>query len=311
VPHPPGVGLFRLSSVVSDAAIVAPGGAMAASRPFKTGSVAFEGHRLHVRDYAGNGPPIVLMHGFPDDLHLYDRVFPLLHGRRVIAFDFLGWGHSDKPRGHVYTFAEQERELDSVVKRLALGQIVAVVHDMSGPAGINWALDHPTGVAGLVLLNTLYSVMPTVNAPQAIRIFSQPEFADLAQAIGGHPKIMHWLYNWQVGRFMSDPRVRAQTLKKFWPIFRSSIPAFASANRDLIPATLAATAREPELTQFNRPVRIIFGERDPYLNAGIARRFHELMPTSDLFLLPARHYVQVDNPGRVAQLITTMASGAG
>jgi hypothetical protein len=35
------------------------------------------------------------------------------------------------------------------------------------------------------------------------------------------------------------------------------------------------------------------------------------MPTSDLFLLPARHYVQVDNPGRVAQLITTMASGAG
>jgi hypothetical protein len=90
-------GMFRrrkvavLVTAIIAAAIVAPGGAMAASRPFKTRSVAFEGHRLHVRDYAGNGPPIVLMHGFPDDLHLYDRVFPLLHGRRVIAFDFLGW----------------------------------------------------------------------------------------------------------------------------------------------------------------------------------------------------------------------------
>src|SRR5262245_27392342 len=124
-------GMFRRRKVVAlvtaiiAAAIVAPGSTIAASRPFKTRSVSFEGHRLYVRDYAGNGPPIVLMHGFPDDLHLYDRVFPLLHGRRVIAFDFLGWGRSDNPRGHVYTFAEQDRQLDSVVKRLALGHIVA------------------------------------------------------------------------------------------------------------------------------------------------------------------------------------------
>jgi pimeloyl-ACP methyl ester carboxylesterase len=50
----------------------------------------------------------------------------------------------------------------------------------------------------------------------------------------------------------------------------------------------ADTAREPELSSFDRPVRIVFGARDPYLNSGMARRFHELLPTSDLFLLPAR-----------------------
>jgi haloalkane dehalogenase len=66
-----------------------------------------------VRDYPGAEVPIILMHGFPDDLHLYDRVFPELRGRRTIAFDLLGWGRSDKPRGHVDTFAEQERELDA------------------------------------------------------------------------------------------------------------------------------------------------------------------------------------------------------
>ena len=45
---------------------------------------------------------------------------------------------------------------------------------------------------------------------------------------------------------------------------------------------------------------------DPYLNRGVARRFHRLLPTSDLFLLPtARHYIQVDEPQMVAALITS------
>src|SRR5262245_28692102 len=52
-------------------------------------------HRLYVREYAGQDPPIVLMHGFPDNLHLYDRLVPYLSPpRRVITFDFLGWGAS-------------------------------------------------------------------------------------------------------------------------------------------------------------------------------------------------------------------------
>jgi haloalkane dehalogenase len=55
-------------------------------------------HRIYVREYPGAEPAIVLMHGFPDDLHLYDRLVPELAGRRLVSFDFLGWGISDKPR---------------------------------------------------------------------------------------------------------------------------------------------------------------------------------------------------------------------
>lgn len=48
----------------------------------------------------------------------------------------------------------------------------------------------------------------------------------------------------------------------------------------------------------------MFGAADPYLNAGVARRFHALLPTSELFLLPdARHYVQLDQPATVARLL--------
>jgi haloalkane dehalogenase len=116
------------------------------------------------------------MRGFPDSLRLYDQLIPKLRGRRIVAFDFLGWGDSDKPRGHTYTFDEEERELDAVVRALRLGGIVPVAHDASGPPAINWSLGHRDQVAGLVLLNTFYSAMPTTNAPEAIRLFSDPAY---------------------------------------------------------------------------------------------------------------------------------------
>jgi haloalkane dehalogenase len=55
-------------------------------------------HRIYVRDHSGAEPAIILMHGFPDNVHLYDRLCPYLSPpRRVVLFDFLGWGSSDKP----------------------------------------------------------------------------------------------------------------------------------------------------------------------------------------------------------------------
>jgi len=69
------------------------------------------------------------------------------------------------------------------------------------------------------------------------------------------------------------------------------------------------TAMIPKLREFKRPVRIIFGAADPYLNQGVARTFHEFFPESELFLIPgARHFVQMDEPEQVAQLILGMPS---
>ncbi|MBV9229283.1 MAG: alpha/beta fold hydrolase, partial [Chloroflexi bacterium] len=50
----------------------------------------------------------MLMHGFPDNMHLYDRLLPwLAESRRVITFDFLGWGQSSKPTNYPYTAENQ------------------------------------------------------------------------------------------------------------------------------------------------------------------------------------------------------------
>jgi haloalkane dehalogenase len=80
-------------------------------------------HRIYVRDHPGAEPAIILMHGFPDNVHLYDRLSPYLSPpRRVVLFDFLGWGSSDKPSGYPYTTDNQVGDLDAVITQLGSGK---------------------------------------------------------------------------------------------------------------------------------------------------------------------------------------------
>src|SRR5262245_3080118 len=289
---------------------------------FQVHAISRGPHRIYAREYPGSEPTLVLMHGFPDDLALYDRLVPQLGGRRVVLFDFLGWGRSDKPDGYPYTFDNLKGDLDAVITQLDLARVVLVGHDASGPPAINWALAHPDRIAALVLLNTFYGLTPTTSPPEAIAICGDLlelrsaalvppaapfTFARLSRAIAESRQMRRWLYVWQVGGFMRDEPVRRQFVRKLWSRFGgspSSIPAFVALNRDLQAAILANTARVPELARFGAPVRIVFGATDPYLNPGVADSFHAAFPTSELFLVPtAGHYVQVDEPEEVARLV--------
>jgi len=266
-------------------------------------------HRIYVKEYPGEEPSIVLMHGFPDNLHLHDRLVPYLSSRRVVTFDFLGWGASDKPSNYPYTAKNQIGELDAVIQQLKLGKVVLVAHDASGPPAIDWALSNPEQTAALVLLNTYYCAMPTLRPPEAIFLFSTPVIRTIARPISAmfDHLIFRRMYWWQVGRFFRDAEIRNQFVPLLYQQFDatpSARPAFFGLNADLLRTVQAGTKAIPKLREFKRPVRIIFGASDPYLNKGVAQRFHELFPMSDMFLLPsARHFVQMDEPQEVARLI--------
>ncbi|MCI0585773.1 MAG: alpha/beta hydrolase [Planctomycetes bacterium] len=258
------------------------------------------------------------MHGFPDNLHLYDRLIPHLSPpRRVVAFDFLGWGGSDKPSGFPYSAASRPDDLDAVLAQPRIDPVVLVAHDAWGPPAIDWALAHPERVAGLVLLNTYYCEMPTLRPPEAIWLFSTPVVRNVARPLSrmfGN-WIFRRMYRWQVGRFIRDADVRSEFVPLLYRQFEatpSAQPAFFRLNEDLRPTIRSRNHVVPKMRAFRRPVRIIFGEDDPYLNAGVARRFHELLPGSELFLVPgAGHFVQMDEPGAVAQLILAMPPAGG
>src|SRR5271167_3918340 len=123
--------------------------------------------RVYERDYKGAGPAFALMHGFPDNLHIWDDLIPHLvaSGRRVVTFDFLGFGASDKPAGATYGFKQQLGDLEAVVEGLGLRKIVPVAHDSSGMVTLNYALIHPDGVDSVIMLNSAYSEDSTVLWP--------------------------------------------------------------------------------------------------------------------------------------------------
>ena len=276
---------------------------MAAVR--ETLKVPRAGHLLHAEVTGSQGVPVVLLHGFPDNLHLYDELMPHLGDRRVVRFDFLGWGRSDKPDGYPYTADNMTGDLAAVIDHLGLEQVVLVAHDASGPPAIDWALLYPHRVAALVLLNTYYHQTTALRRPPVIALYSTPLLRNAARRLAGRGSdLARRLYIWQVGRFISDDQRRDPVVNLLYDSFTAAQPAFWRLNDDLLGTVLTRRRRIPDLRRFDRPVRVVFGTEDRSLNPRVARRFAELFPRADLHLLPnASHFVQVDQPERTAELV--------
>src|SRR5262249_25985185 len=141
----------------------------------------------------------------------------------------------------------------------------------SGPAGINWALDHPQHVEGVVELQTDAPPKP----PEAIRLFSDPNYAGLTDHFATSPREFRWLYDFQVGGFILDDEVRTKFVPLLYRQFEeqpSTLQPFLALNRDLNAAVVSNTERTEELATFPAPVRFSFGELDEYLDPSLARR---------------------------------------
>ncbi|MBS7806791.1 alpha/beta hydrolase [Variovorax sp. PCZ-1] len=270
-----------------------------------------DGYRLYVREFGtvnkGKAPSIVMMHGFPDNGHLYDALVPQLSGQfHVITFDFLGWGQSDKPAAHLYNVASQRADLDAVVSQLGLKSVVPMLHDLSGQAGIDWALDNEAQTAALVLLNTYYSPMPTLKAPEAIQFFSTPSLLQRAAVWGSMKSGTNFQGGVadQLSKFFSNSQAR----DKYLPIVTHGAihirPAFFSSTSVLWQELEARQANVQRMQKFKKPVHTIFGADDPYLNSDVAVEFNRLFTVGSLHLLSgAGHYVQLDEPAQVGRIL--------
>ena len=139
--------------------------------------------RVFVRDIPGEDPPIVLMHGFPDDHRIYDKLLPLLSPRRAVAFDWLGYGRSDRPNAVGFSLDEHGSVLAAVLDELGISRAVLVGHDASGPDAVAFAVAHPQRVAHLVLLNTMFGHQPALHLPEMIRLLADPALTPLADAM--------------------------------------------------------------------------------------------------------------------------------
>ena len=96
-------------------------------------TVEFRGHSIHAfhREGRERGPLLLLLHGFPSSSYDWRRLLERLPRREALAFDFLGFGLSDKPRDHEYSLFWQADLTEEMVRRYSGGRPVYVLaHDM-------------------------------------------------------------------------------------------------------------------------------------------------------------------------------------
>lgn len=267
---------------------------------------------VYARDYAGEGPAFVLMHGFPDNLHIYDDLVRFLveAGRRVVTFDFLGFGASDKQPDAKYGFAQQLGDLEAVVAALDLESLIPVAHDSSGPVSINFTLAHPERVAWLCILNSAYDDAIPIHWPEMIDLFARKSLQPLSVAIAQAPAQFAWILGWQAARFgerLPDAQ-RAHFETFMGPLIAdnfvkapSSGPAFLQLASGFFEELAKNAARLPELKKLDVPVRVIWGEFDPYFTPAVAKDRVSHFKNGSLHILPGGHWVQSDVPEQVAR----------
>jgi haloacetate dehalogenase len=113
---------------------------------------------------AGQGPAVLLLHGFPQTHYCWREVAPrLAQGNTVVVCDLKGYGESRSApggeHGGGYSNRDRAAELVEVMKRLGLERFSVVGHDRGGRVAYRMALDHPDAVERLGVLN----VVPTVD----------------------------------------------------------------------------------------------------------------------------------------------------
>jgi pimeloyl-ACP methyl ester carboxylesterase len=116
-------------------------------RTVDTGAV-----KLHVAE-AGDGPPLILLHGWPQHWWCWRYLIPrLAREYRVIAPDLRGWGWSDAPPGS-YAKATYAADVLALLDADGLDRVVVIGHDWGGYTAFLLALEHPDRVERLVALD--------------------------------------------------------------------------------------------------------------------------------------------------------------
>lgn len=142
-----------------------------------------DGRMHYIDEGPRDGKPVVLVHGNPTWSFLYRNFIPPLvnAGYRVIAFDHLGFGRSDKPdRPELYAITRHAQRAEALLESLDLHDATLVPQDWGGSISLWWATQHPNRLRGLFILNTAaHRPRERVKLPVRLLLFRAPGVGEL------------------------------------------------------------------------------------------------------------------------------------
>jgi pimeloyl-ACP methyl ester carboxylesterase len=283
-------------------------------------SDATDGFRL-AYDRGGNGPPVLLLHGWPGDRSDYREVVPRLTGLDVIVPDLRGFGESDKhPAGPAvaYSAAAQARSLVAVIGELGLDRVVIAGYDIGSRIGQVVAASRPDLLRGLVVAPPLPGIGARILAAPAQREFWYQAFhqLDLAEElIDGKPGavrayLAHFWSHWSGPSFELSEQALDRLVERYRApgAFVASI-AWYRAGAGSVAHSLAEQAPPPD-GRVHVPTTVLWPAHDPLFPVEWSDRLGDFFDQARLRMLPsAGHFSPLEAPGVFAEEIMAAATG--
>ncbi len=275
------------------------------------------GVRLHYVE-AGEGPLVVLLHGFPEAWFGWERQIPMLAeaGFRVVAPDMRGYNLSEKPRGwRNYERAHLSGDVAALIRHLGAERAHVVGHDWGSIVSWYTAMDHPEVVERLVVLDAGHP-LEAVAALRRPRQLLRSWYVFFFQ-VPRLPEALMRARNWRLLRdpFENDARpgaFDAGDMRRY--IEAWSRPGAITAQVDYYRAAFRHFRRDTK-AQANPPVEaptmVIWGENDKYGLPELARCENSEVPGLErVEILPGvSHWVQHDEPERIGKLLIEFLRG--
>lgn len=277
--------------------------------PFESRTLQVPAGRLH---YVDEGPdaadPILCLHGNPTWAFHYRRLIAEARPfHRVVAFDHMGMGLSDRPASFSYTLADHVKNAVAFVDQLDLRKITLVVHDWGGAIGLGMALARPERIARITVMNTAAFFIPRLPKRIAIcRAGFLGEF--ITRGLNGFARAATTMTTTH-----PLPRdVRAGYLAPYaswrrrigiWNFVRDIPMSTGHRSR----ATLGRI--EEGLKTLQKPVQILWGERDWCFTPQFREEWQRRFPRAYVHKFDdAGHYLIEDEPNGVISRIRDFAS---
>jgi haloalkane dehalogenase len=245
--------------------------------------------------------PVLLVHGTPSWLFEYRHLISTLsRTRRVLAFDHLGFGLSERPLDFAYTPEAHAELLREIVERLELSRFALVVHDYGGPIALPFACEAPERITKLVVMNTW--MWPLTE---------DPELAKTARFAGS--SFARFLYRWlNASLRLLMPGAYADRRKLTRAIHAQYLAPFRDRDARVRVLWALARALTASATFLNElwqrrarlaeiPALIVWGLGDRALPPRLLVRWREALPQARVEELPGvGHWPQEEAPERVA-----------
>jgi pimeloyl-ACP methyl ester carboxylesterase len=265
------------------------------------------GRRVHLIE-AGEGPPVLFLHGSGTSSVSLLPVLERLEGVRAVAVDRSGFGLSEPVRVPRERFRDAAVEfVDEVLHALGLETPALAGNSMGGTWALWYALARPERVRRLVLLGSA-PLLPGTRPPAPLRVMATPAVGDLlTRLLKPNPKRLVQLMS-AMGE--KDTIVRYPDLLEAL-VAEGRDPTASAANLAELRAVItprgfrrSALVHAAELRRLAVPTLLIWGNHDPVGAIEAARVTAAAIPEARLEVLPAGHVPYLGHPERASELLS-------